>query len=68
MWECAVYDVGMPLIGAVREEPTNHDQVAMYYHDEASDMIWQLATALRGMLAITMTYGAVKRMYRFTEQ
>ena len=68
MWECAVYDAVMPLIGAVREESTNHAQVAMYYHEEASDMIWQLATALRGMLAVTMTYGAEERMYSFAEQ
>jgi hypothetical protein len=68
MWEHAVYEAVINLIGALRDEPTTHCQVALFYEEEASDMMWQFSTALRGMLAVTLMYGAEERIMEFAEQ
>jgi hypothetical protein len=56
------------LIGAVRTDPTTIKDVALYYGDEASDMLWQVTTVLRGFLAITLLYGFEERIFGFAEQ
>ena len=39
MWERALYDCVWNLVGAVREEETDHADVAMFYEMEASEMM-----------------------------
>jgi len=68
MWEMAAYDVVFNLVGSVRGEPTNHKQVALYYDEEASDMLWQIANNLRGYLAVTLPYGFEERVYEYAER
>ncbi len=68
MWERASLDAVFNLIGAVRDEPTTLKDVAMYYETEASDMLWQVTGALRGMLAVTLLYGFEERLFCFAEQ
>jgi hypothetical protein len=43
MWERSVYDAVFYLIGAVRSEPTTVANVANYYGDEFSDMVWNIS-------------------------
>ena len=54
-------------MGAVRTEPTTICDVALYYGDEFSDMVWQISGILRGMKAITMTYGFEERLFGVAE-
>ena len=68
MWERALYDAVWNIVGAVRDEPTDHADVAYYYEEEASDMIWELANNLRGGLAVTLIYGFEDRLFSFAEQ
>jgi hypothetical protein len=56
------------LIGSVRQEPTTIKDAAFYYGDEASDMLWQVTSVLRGWLAVTLLYGFEERMFGFAEQ
>lgn len=67
MWERAVYDCVFNLVGAVREEETDHADVAMFYEHEASDMMWELVNGLRGGLAVTLIYGFEDRLLSFAE-
>lgn len=68
MWEQALYDCVWNVVGSVREEETDHLDVAMYYELESSDMMWELANGLRGGLAVTLIYGFEDRLFSFAEQ
>ena len=63
MWERAAYDAAFNLIGAVRSEPTKMKDVALYYDEEVSDMLWEISGALRGHLAVTLSYGFEERVF-----
>jgi len=67
MWERALYDAVFNLVGAVRDEDTDHADVAMFYDLEASDMMWELANSLRGGLAVTLIYGFEDRILSMAE-
>lgn len=67
MWERALYDAVWNLVGAVREEKTDHADVAMFFDMEASDMMWELANGLRGGLAVTLIYGFEDRLFSIAE-
>lgn len=67
MWERAAFDAVFNLVGAVRQEPTSLKDVAMYYEAEVSDMLWEVTTKLRGMLAVTLLYGFEERLFGFAE-
>lgn len=67
MWERALYDAVWNVIGAVRDEETDHADVAMFFDMEASDMMWELANGLRGGLAVTLIYGFEDRLFSFAE-
>jgi hypothetical protein len=66
-WERASFDAIFNLVGAVRDEPTTLKDVAMYYEPETSDMLWQATGNLRGMLAVTLTYGFEERLFGLAE-
>merc|ERR1712157_401350 len=67
MWEKIVMYAVFNIVGAVREERTTFQDVALYYANEASEMLWQMSALLRGSLAITLTYGFEERMLTFAE-
>lgn len=67
MWERALYDAVWNVVGAVREDKTDHYQVAAYFETEASDMMWELVNGLRGGLAVTLIYGFEDRLFSFAE-
>ena len=67
MWERALYDAVWNVIGAVREEETDHADVAMFFDMEASDMMWELVNGLRGGLAVTLIYGFEDRLFSIAE-
>lgn len=67
MWEQAAFDAVFNLVGVVRAEPTTIQDVANYYEQEASDMLWQVTSCLRGMLAVTLSYGFEERLFGFAE-
>mmetsp|Transcript_5026 Transcript_5026/g.7559 ORF Transcript_5026/g.7559 Transcript_5026/m.7559 type:complete len:170 (+) Transcript_5026:406-915(+) len=70
MWEMAAYDAVFNLVGAVRddENPTTHKDVALYYEEEAVDMLWQINNNLRGRLAVTLIYGFEDRVFEYAER
>ena len=47
---------------------TTMADVAMYYSDEVSDMIWEISQLLRGWRAITLLYGFEERMFAIVEK
>lgn len=67
MWERAVFDCVFNVVGSVREEKTDHADVAMFYELEASDLMWELANNLRGGLAVTLIYGFEDRLFSIAE-
>ena len=67
MWERSVYDAVFHLLGSVRSQPTTVEQVANYYDQEVSDMVWEMSQLLRGWKALTLTYGFEERMYGTAE-
>ena len=67
MWERAAYDAVLNVVGAVRDQPTSVQQVALYYGDEVSDMLWEIGGKLRGNLAVTLLYGFESRIFGFGE-
>eukprot|EP00970_Alexandrium_tamarense_P014154 scaffold3936_cov187-Alexandrium_tamarense.AAC.1 len=67
MWERALYDAVWNVVGAVRDEPTDHSDVAMFFELEASDMMWEIANHLRGGLAVTLIYGFEDRLFSIAE-
>ena len=60
-------DAVFNLVGAVRSEPTTIADVAMYYGDEVSDMLWGISGMLRGSRALTLTYGFEERLFGVAE-
>lgn len=68
MWEMAAYDAVFSLVGAVRDDPITHKDVALYYGNEASDMLWQISNNLRGYLAVTLIYGFEDRVFEYAER
>lgn len=67
MWERAAFDAVFNLVGSVRREPISIKDVALYYDQEASDMLWQISSNLRGWLAVTVTYGFEERLFSWAE-
>jgi hypothetical protein len=67
MWERTLYDSVFNLVGAIRSEPTTLADVAMYYEEEVSDMLWEMSGYLRGSRALTMTYGFEERLLELAE-
>ena len=67
MWERAAFDSVFNLVGAVRDEPTTPKQVAEFYEQETSDMLWQVTSNLRGWLAVTLLYGFEERLFTLAE-
>ena len=57
MWERNVLDAIFNLVGSVREEATTLQDVANYYEQETSDMIWEITGSLRAWKAVTLLYG-----------
>jgi hypothetical protein len=62
MWERNIYDAVFNLVGVVRNEPTTLSNVANYYGNEVSDIVWEMSQLLRGWRAITLTYGFEERL------
>jgi hypothetical protein len=60
-------DAVFNLVGAIREEPTSVKDVATYYEEEVSDMLWTISGLLRGGKAITLTYGFEERIFGVAE-
>jgi hypothetical protein len=67
MYERNVYDAVFHLLGVVRSEPTSVADVANYYGNEVSDIVWDLSQLLRGWKALTLTYGFEERIFRVAE-
>lgn len=67
MWERSLLDAVFTLLGAVRSEPTTVAEVAKYYGDEVSDLLWEMSQLLRGWKAITLMYGFEERLFGFAE-
>jgi len=67
MWERNAYDAIFPLIGCVREESTTIFEVAEYYEEETSDMLWEVSGSLRGWKAITLLFGFEERVFGIAE-
>jgi len=68
MWERNIYDAVFHLVGAVREEPTTLADVANYYEEEVSDIVWEISQQLRGWKAMTLIYGFEERLFGIGEQ
>ena len=58
----------MNLVGCVRAEPTTLAEVADYYEEEVSDIIWEITGTLRGWKAITLMFGFEERIFGFAER
>ena len=67
MWERSASDAVLSLVGAVRETPTTVGEVATYYGEEASDILWDITNQLRGWKAVTLLFGFEERIYGFAE-
>lgn len=68
MWERNALDAVMNLVGSVRVDPTTLADVASYYEEEVSDMLWEISGKLRGWKAITLLYGFEERIFGFCER
>lgn len=67
MWERSLYDAVFHLLGCVRNEATSTGDVARYYGEEVSDLVWEMSQLLRGWKAITLMYGFEERLFGFAE-
>mmetsp|Transcript_58464 Transcript_58464/g.163814 ORF Transcript_58464/g.163814 Transcript_58464/m.163814 type:complete len:390 (+) Transcript_58464:125-1294(+) len=67
MWERTILDCVFNLVGVVRQEPTSLANVAQYYENEVSDMVWQISQQLRGWKAMTLMYGFEERLFGVAE-
>jgi hypothetical protein len=67
MWEQSASDAVLSLVGAVRDTPTTVGEVASYYGEEASDVLWDISNQLRGWKAVTLMFGFEERIYGFAE-
>ena len=63
MWERSFHDAVLTLVGGVRDQPTTIADVANYYENEVSDMLWDLSQKLRGWRAVTMLFGFEERIF-----
>lgn len=68
MWERNLLDAVFNLVGAVREEPTTLQDVANYYEQEVSDIVWEITKNLRGRKALTLLYGFEERIFGIAEK
>jgi len=68
MWERNCLDAVMNLVGSVREQETTLADVANYYEEEVSDILWEITGTLRGWKAITLLYGFEERIFGFAER
>jgi hypothetical protein len=67
MWERNILDATVNLVGAVRKQATTQAEVALYYEEEVSDMVWEISQSLRSHKAVTLLYGFEERMYGVAE-
>ena len=67
MWERSMLDAACHVVGAVRDEPTTIAQVATYYEEEVSDMLWEISQSLRGWKAMTLMFGFEERLFASAE-
>ena len=67
MWERNILDAAINLVGAVREERTTQSDVANYYEEEVSDMVWEISQSLRGWKAMTLMFGFEERLFGVAE-
>jgi hypothetical protein len=67
MWERHILDAVFNLVGSVRKEPTSLANVAMYYGQEVSEMVWEISQQLRGWKAMSLTYGFEERIFGIAE-
>jgi len=67
MWERSTFDAAFHVIGVVRSQETSVSQVAEYYADETSDMLWEMSQLLRGWKALTLLYGFEERLFAIAE-
>jgi len=68
MWERNCLDAVFNLVGSVRSEPTTLADVANYYEEEVSDILWEITGTLRGWKAITLMFGFEERLFGFAEK
>lgn len=67
MWERSVLDASFHLLGAVRDQPTTVADVALYYGEEVSDLVWEISQLLRGWRAVTLLFGFEERLFGVAE-
>jgi hypothetical protein len=67
MWERNILDAIFNLVGSVREEATTLQDVANYYEQETSDMVWEITGSLRAWKAVTLLYGFEERLQGVAE-
>jgi hypothetical protein len=67
MWERNLYDAVFHLLGVVRDQPTAISEVANYYGEEVSDVVWEMSQLLRGWRALTLLYGFEERIFGTAE-
>jgi hypothetical protein len=67
MWERTIFDAVFHLVGAIRDTPTTVADVALYYQDEVSEIVWEMSGLLRGWRAITLLFGFEERMFEMGE-
>jgi len=68
MWERNCLDAVFNLVGSVRSEPTTIADVANYYEEEASDMLWEITGGLRSWKAVTLLFGFEERLFGYSER
>jgi len=67
MWERHILDAVFNLVGSVRKESTTLANVAQYYEEEVSDMVWEISQQLRGWKAMSLTFGFEERIFGIAE-
>ncbi|KAL3915165.1 MAG: hypothetical protein SGILL_005775 [Bacillariaceae sp.] len=67
MWERNLLDAVFNLVGSVREEATTLQDVANYYEQEVSDMVWEISGSLRAWKAVTLLFGFEERLLGVAE-
>lgn len=67
MWEQSMADAVLHLLGVVRAEPTSVATCATYYSEEGSGIFWEISPQMRGLKALTLTYGFEERIYGAAE-
>jgi len=65
MWERSAFDSAFNLIGACAGEKITLAEVAEFYDEDASEMVWQMSSMLRGSQAIALSYGFEERMFEY---